>query len=29
MERAGAGNGKTGISEVGDKLANPLVNPKT
>ena len=23
------GNGKTGASEVGGKLANPLINPKT
>ena len=25
----GPGNEKTGASEVGDKLANPLINPKT
>ena len=29
MERAGAGNGKTGTSEVGEELANPLFNLKT
>ena len=29
MKKAGAGKGKAGTSEVGDKLANPLVNPKT
>ena len=28
-QRAQAGNGKTGASEVGDELANPLINPKT
>ena len=29
MERAGAGNGKTGTSEVGVQQANPLYKPKT
>ena len=28
-QRARAGNGKTGASEVGDIQANPYVNPKT
>ena len=28
-ERAGAGTGKTGASEVGDIQANPYINPKT
>lgn len=27
--RAGAGNGKPGASEIGEKLANPLLNLKT
>ena len=28
-QKAGAGNGKAGASEVGVKEANPLYNPKT
>jgi len=28
-ERARAGNGNTGASEVGDNQANPVINPKT
>ena len=27
--RAGAGNGKPGASEIGEELANPLLNLKT
>ena len=29
VRRAQTGNGKTGVSEVGDVLANPYINPKT
>jgi hypothetical protein len=29
MRKARAGKGKAGISEVGDELANPFINPKT
>ena len=29
VRKAQAGNGKTGTSEVGDELANPLINLKT